>query len=218
MSTRATEALKKENEELKSQCKRIDDQSTKLNKRIDEKFDSRRSSIQAESNVELKDIQFLSDEYDELQSFRNQTKSQLSEYKKTLNQITEKVMKVESAIDAIEQYSYKYNVKIIGVPQTSTNESSEVTAMLCLEIFKAMGVQGLTIQDIDTAHRVPQRRNFISSSTNDGSNPIICKFTRRLAKEAVMSKRKEIKKVSCSSLGISQQHLSMQLQWEYMIT
>jgi hypothetical protein len=110
---------------------------------------------------------------------------------------------VESAIDAIEQYSYKYNVKIIGAPQTSTNESSEVTAMLCLEIFKAMGVQGLTIQDIDTAHRVPKRRNFNGSSANNGSNPIICKFTRQLAKEAVMSKRKEIKKVTCSSLGIS---------------
>ena len=95
---------------------------------------------------------------------------------------------MESAIHAIEQYSYKYNVKIIGVPQTSTNESSEVTAMLCLEIFKAMGVQGLTIQDIDTAHRVPKCRNFSGSSTNKGSNPIICKFTRRLAKDAVMSK------------------------------
>jgi prefoldin subunit 5 len=185
MSTRATEALKKENEELKSQCKRMVDQLTKLNKCIDEKFDSRRSSIQAESNVELKDIQFLSDEYDELQTFRKQTKSQLSEFKKTLNQITEEV---ESAIHAIEQYSYKYNVKIIGVPQTSTNESSEVTAMLCLEIFKAMGVQVLTIQDIDTAHRVPKRRNFSGSSTNKGSNPIICKLTRRLAKDAVMSK------------------------------
>ena len=95
---------------------------------------------------------------------------------------------MEPAIHAIEQDSYKYNVKIIGVPQTSTNESSEVTAMLCLEIFKAMGVQGLTIQDIDTAHRVPKRRNFSGSSTNKGSNPIICKFTRRLAKDAVMSK------------------------------
>ena len=125
-------------------------------------------------------------------------------------------MKAESAIDDIVQYSYKYNVKIVGVPQTSTQESSYTTANLCLTIFKAIGVEGLTIQDIDTAHRVPKRRSTRESISNKNSNPIICKFTRRLAKEAVMLKRKDIKKVTYSSLGLSL--AESPTEWEYMIT
>ena len=81
MSTRATEVLRKENEGLKLQCKRMEEQLAKLSVRIDEKFDSRSS----EFRVEPKDIQFLSNEYDELQTFRKQTKDELNEIKKNLS-------------------------------------------------------------------------------------------------------------------------------------
>ena len=86
-------------------------------------------------------------------------------------------------------------------PEIYTNKLFQrYIASLCLKVFQGMGVEGLSIQDIDTAHRVPRRgRADANRMTN---NPVICKFTRRLAMYSVMSKRKEIHKVSSSSLGL----------------
>ena len=54
-------------------------------------------------------------------------------------------------IDEFQEYSYKYNVKIVGVPQMSQDKSSAITSALCERLFKAMG-SAVSIQDIDTAH------------------------------------------------------------------
>lgn len=54
----------------------------------------------------------------------------------------------------------------------------------------------ISIQDIDTAHRIPTR-NATSSL-----RPVVCKFTRRIAKENVMNVRKDAYKVTASSIGL----------------
>ena len=63
--------------------------------------------------------------------------------------------------------------------------------MLCADLFASIGVD-VGIKDIDIAHRVPSRR----SNSDNKSNPIVCKFVRRLSKEVVMSKRKEVQNVN----------------------
>jgi hypothetical protein len=99
--------------------------------------------------------------------------------------------KISEQIDAIEQYSYNYNVKIIGIPQTQDrNETAANTADICTNLFHSIGATNVTLQDIDIAHRIPTRG--VSSKPNS----IICKFTRRLAKEAVISKKKETRNSS----------------------
>ena len=52
------------------------------------------------------------------------------------------------------------------------------------------------LQDIDIAHRIPTRGDTRKP------NSIICKFTRRLAKEAVMSRKKEITKLTPADFGL----------------
>ena len=80
-------------------------------------------------------------------------------------------------MEALQQYSYQYNLKIVGHPQVNEFESSEDTAKLCLHLFSCMGVDGITLNDIDIAHRVQIR----ASAAVNKPKPIICKFTRRLA-------------------------------------
>ena len=54
----------------------------------------------------------------------------------------------------------------------------------------------ITLQDIDIAHRVPLR------SAGNLPKLIICKFTRRLAKEVVMARRKDACKPNPVNLGL----------------
>ena len=56
----------------------------------------------------------------------------------------------------------------------------------------------MSILDIDTAHRVPNR-------SDRGPKPIICKFVRRLAKERVMEYLKDANHVDPSAIGLPEQ-------------
>ena len=86
---------------------------------------------------------------------------------------------------------------------------------LCVKLFKEMG-ENISIQDIDTAHRVPQRNNA------GNPKPIVCRFVRRLVKESLMSHRKEISDVTPAAVGLPEgsslssariyDHLSPRLQ------
>ena len=58
--------------------------------------------------------------------------------------------------------------------------------------------ENISIQDIDTAHRVPQRNN------TGKPKPIVCRFVRRLVKESLMSHRKEISNVIPAAVGLSE--------------
>ena len=88
----------------------------------------------------------------------------------------------------------------MGVPQVKQNESCEETASLCLKIFAGLGVQEISVQDLDIAHRVPRRDS--GSRPMNKPNPIICKFTRRMAKERVMAMKRNTSELTNVSLGL----------------
>ena len=92
---------------------------------------------------------------------------------------------VSEVIETMQQYSYRYNAKIVGYPQASEVESLEDTAHLCLKLFTSMGLNDISFEDIDTTHRVPIR---VHSASNKPQS-IICKFVRRLVKDKVMAVR-----------------------------
>ena len=76
---------------------------------------------------------------------------------------------ISNAINEIEDYSYQFNIKLIGVPETSANESSRSTSSLYFKLFNDMGAK-VTILDIDTAHRVPSRSDCGSSQNRSFAN------------------------------------------------
>ena len=71
--------------------------------------------------------------------------------------IEEKLNKIDEAIEAVNRYSYLYNLKIIGaVPKANTKESSKETVDICLNLFNKIGAE-VSPYDIDIAHRVTPR-------------------------------------------------------------
>ena len=64
-------------------------------------------------------------------------------------------------MEALQPYSYQYNIKIVGFPQANESESSEDTAKLCLQLFSCLGVDGITLHDIDIAHRERPGTSFL---------------------------------------------------------
>ena len=111
-----------------------------------------------------KSVEFLSDQYDQLNAFRNKAEKKLKEISEWLDNITYRCQAISDAIDDIVDYSYQYNMKIVGVPEASEKESAETTANLCLKLFHALGVKDISMQDIDIAHRVSSRRHKSSQS------------------------------------------------------
>ena len=98
-----------------------------------------------------------------------------------LESLQSRVPKLMEEVDQIAKakYSYQYNVKLLGVPQQETNETSYQCAKLCLNIFHEIGADDISLQDIDIAHSVPSR-------AGEETKPTVCKFARRLAKDQVM--------------------------------
>ena len=75
-----------------------------------------------------------------------------------LKELKAKVNTIGNAINEIQEYSFQYNVKIVGVPERLQDESAALISKLCLNIFKETGAD-VSMFDIDTAHHVPSRNN-----------------------------------------------------------
>ena len=127
------------------------------------------------------DVQVLSNEYDELLK-------RLTNLEAHVSVIARKTESISKAIDDIQLYSYQYNLKIVGVPQTDPDEKASNTVDLCLKVFSGIGAD-VSASDIDIAHQVPtrnqnsRRRQASQSITNP---PIICKFMRRIIRDDVL--------------------------------
>ena len=63
---------------------------------------------------------------------------------------------VGNAIDEAKKYSYQFNVKIIGLPEKSSNETAPETSSLRVKLFQEMGAE-VSIFDTDIVHRVSTR-------------------------------------------------------------
>ena len=100
----------------------------------------------------------MSKQYDDLEAFRKKARKDIQQIAKKLDFISERCDETMKSLEAVEQYSYQYNIKIMGVPQFNEKESAETTANLCVKLFTAMGVTNVSLQDIDIAHRVPSRK------------------------------------------------------------
>ena len=143
-------------------------------------------------------LQFYSDAHDESQTFQADVNKELKRLSTWLAEISTRVDEIGKAVDSMCEYSYEYNVKIVGMPELSEQESYSQTSGLCIKLFSDMRAD-VSLHDIDIAHRVPRR-----NATVGAPKPIICKFVRRLSKEAVMARRNDACKADPNSLGFGE--------------
>ena len=85
----------------------------------------------------------------------------------------------------------------MGVPTVAERETAQQTADLCIKLFAALRVEGISLTDIDTAHRVPSR------VASNRPNAVICKFVRRLTREKVRAARRRVSNLNADDLGFS---------------
>ena len=151
-------------------------------------FEPSRLAISQDETLNI--LRFYGKSYDDL---RQQADKSLQQLWSRLNVLSKRVEEIGKSIELIQRYSYQYNVKIVGLPEIKASESASDTTTQCLSLFEAAGVE-IYIQDI--AHRTPTR------NATSGPRPVVCKFTRRIAKEKVMNVRKDACKVTASSIGL----------------
>lgn len=108
------------------------------------------------------------------------------------------VEKISDATESIQEYSYRYNVKIVGVPQQTDSKTSETAANLCWKLFHSMGATQISLLDIDTAHQVAS----MLQDDRTRPNAIVCKFAHRSAKGQVMAASRERRKINVEDLGL----------------
>lgn len=200
MSKAAVASLQRENDNLKEEIAALKQNFADLQKSLQlseppttsNGAHSTPSSLDPETSTSL---QFYSQSYDDLNQFRLNAKKEIEKLSSRLNLLEGQVEKVAISIEEIQRYSYQYNIKIIGLPESDMHESASTTTALCVSLFNAAGID-ISSQDIDIAHRVPTRNAI------PGPKPVICKFTRRIAKEQAMKGRKDACKVRAVDIGL----------------
>ena len=122
------------------------------------------------SDLETKlSLQWLRDEYDNLKCYR-------------LKDISKRVRSIKDPIEEIEKYSYKYNIKIVGIPQSARYETAEKISELCIDLFNKLGATKV--------YRITNRQVHSIAPP-----AIIFKYTRRLAKDQVMDRKKNARNI-----------------------
>ena len=139
-------------------------------------------------------IDFVSEQYDGFPAFQKEVSTRLKELSASLNTISKKVNDLAQAIDNLEAYSYRYNLKLVGIPELS-DETATATANVCV-----LGAS-VTTHDIDIAHRVP-KRSTRSEDEMSSQNAIICKFTRQLPLQEIMQQRVWISTIHPSEISL----------------
>ncbi|XP_068739324.1 uncharacterized protein [Montipora capricornis] len=183
------ESLKKEIESLKNEFGRI---SSAL-KSHESSCGGHKPHPEMETSLE-----FVGAEYEELKGLHVAAKKDLKALGERLNFLSDRVHEMAIEIDNLIQHSYSFNANLVGVPEIAESGSKEPaidTTKLCVRIFQTMGCN-ISINDIDIAHRVPTR------NATSGPKPIICSFVRRLTREEVMSRRREISRVHPKDVGL----------------
>lgn len=169
-------ALQKENKELLDQVENL-------------RKDLRTVQEKVTTNQELESsAEFFSKEYDNFKTANHD----LAKISTKLEALSTRAELIEDTIETMLKYSYQYNVKIVGLPQADEHESAETTVDICIKLFNELGAK-VDEKDIDIAHRSPNRKQNLPM-------PIICKFTRRIAKESVMKNKRNLSDVDLAKV------------------
>ena len=184
--------LKAGNKALRSEIEVLKEQLNEVCQRISTPQTPKKAAIDDQpyvmSSDHIKAVEFISNQYDDLDVFRKQAAQDIKEIRTRLEKVSRSCDELCEAIEAMELHRYQYNIKIVGVPSVNDNESADKTAAICVKLFSALGVNNVSLQAIHTDNRVQKRNQHSSGSPNQ----IICKFVRRLAKDKVMAARKKL--------------------------
>ena len=146
-------SLPKGDDHLKKQLQELRKDFENVKSKMAEKRRNEGSPI-AQPNE--KDIQFPSDQCDDLLNSGTSLEEEIDKLSRKLDSLAKDVDRIDKAMDDILSYSYLYNPRIVGAPQIKENESAYGTTNLCLNMFIALGNDN-SVLEIDMAHRVQEQ-------------------------------------------------------------
>jgi predicted nucleic acid-binding Zn-ribbon protein len=127
-------SLRKQNDDLKNEIDTLRDEFRKFEDSVASKGNSHDAQKCQTPSVETqKSLDYLGNEYDDLNRFSKTAKQQISRLESRLAEIADKVELVSNSIDEAQQYSYSYNVKVAGIPHLKQKESARDTSDLCIK-------------------------------------------------------------------------------------
>ena len=141
MPKESVTSLKQQNQDLKDKVDALSKEITQLKEkvRVDSPitFGVEAAATSGDSNNNAsndetvsRSLQYLSDVYDDLSASNSGVVDQLKALSRRLNKLSAKVTRVGNAIDEVEEYSYQFNVKIIGLPEKSSETAAETSALI----------------------------------------------------------------------------------------
>ena len=116
--------LKRENNDLKSKVSTLTEEISRLKDLIQQQSSSAASSAEETSHS----LDFLSKEYDDLLRFKTSASKELQRLSSQLSEVKARVDAIANAIDEFQEYSFQYNVKIVGVPEVCSDEAASTTS------------------------------------------------------------------------------------------
>ena len=139
-------SLKIENDELKNQVIGMKADLKNFQESIQKKLQDMSSKMAATSlptNSEMvESLEFPSGAYDDLRPFHAFADKEFKRLNKRLDDLYTRSNEIGSAVDKMQKYSYQYNLKILGLPESGHGrETEDVSTDLCIRLFKEMGVE-----------------------------------------------------------------------------
>ena len=163
--------LTRENNDLKSKFSTLTEDFS----RIKDLFQQQSSSAAPSAKEKSHRLEFLSKEYDDFHLFNTIANKELQRLSSKLSEVKARVDAIANAnanaIDEFQENSFQYNVKIVGVPEVCSDEAASTTSKLCVKLFKEMG-ENISIQGIDTAHRVSQRNKEVNNVVSEAETTL----------------------------------------------
>ena len=111
-------SLKEQNDALKAEIDSLQKNFDKLQNMFESyKVPAKRDYTVGQYDSYETSLQFLSSKYDSLSSSEAEVKSELNKLRTRLAEISSKADRVGDALDQVHDYSYLYNIKIVGLPE-----------------------------------------------------------------------------------------------------
>ena len=115
------------------------------------------------------------------------SRERLEELKQQVKERDAAIASLRAKVDDLEQYTRRNSVRIMGIPETSNEDTDKIT----IAIAKKIGAE-IYIDQIDRSHRVGVKKK--------GARPIIVKCTSYRAKAELISNRRKLATVSADNL------------------
>ncbi|XP_076444409.1 uncharacterized protein LOC143282607 [Babylonia areolata] len=162
--------------DIKSELDKVKQQCVNINTRCD-KIEQEYHHLAAAVSDVASDIQYLHSEVAEGREVTTRLTT-------TVDTMEQKISKIESEIDKLEEYSRRENLRFFGIPPLGQNENNDTCVSAVVDTLNSVerGVKKWTPDDIVRAHRIGQTRE-------GNPRPMIVRFARWRDKMTIITDR-----------------------------